>query len=170
MNVSLRDEQRMGDRCELKNLNSIQGLADALDYEIKRQAELLNRGSRVERETRGFSETSRMTYTLRKKEDIDDYRYMPDPDLPPILLSTEFIEYIRNRLPDISDKRIVNLARRFGLSVDDVKILLKDTSMLNYYEHVVAQQCDSKKAFNWYSLSFSPCRVSRSSFSFRFGI
>jgi aspartyl-tRNA(Asn)/glutamyl-tRNA(Gln) amidotransferase subunit B len=143
----------MGNRCEIKNLNSIQGLAIALDYEIKRQTELLNRGFHVEKETRGFSEASRMTYTLRKKEDTDDYRYMPDPDLPPVLLSTEFVEYIRKRLPDVSDRRVTNLAQRFGLSTDDVRILLNDTSMLNYYEHVVAQQCDPKKAFNWYEIT-----------------
>jgi aspartyl-tRNA(Asn)/glutamyl-tRNA(Gln) amidotransferase subunit B len=148
VNVSLRNDLIVGNRCEIKNLNTLRGLATALDYEVKRHIALLDRHGQVEKETRGFHEAQKATYLLRKKEDTQDYRYMPDPNLPPVILSETWIETIRQSLPELPDARRKRLAQKFGLSIPKVDVLLNNENLLAYYQKV-AEHCDPEKAFNW---------------------
>lgn len=126
VNVSVnRIGEPFGTRCEVKNLNSVRFMMNAISFESHRQVKLLQQNGRVEQETRGYNESDGTTFRLRGKEDAPDYRYMPDPNLPPILLSEQQLHELRHGLPELPDARRARLVEQYGLSSRDINVLMR---------------------------------------------
>ncbi|WP_303105355.1 Asp-tRNA(Asn)/Glu-tRNA(Gln) amidotransferase subunit GatB [uncultured Mitsuokella sp.] len=151
INVSLRPvgTKELGTRTEMKNINSFKNLEDAINYEIERQEEVLEDGGHVIQETRTFDPARGITLSMRSKENAHDYRYMPEPDLPPIVTSEETIEKYRSELPELPDARRARLEKEFGLSDYDAGIITSSRAMAEYFDAVVATGADPKLAANW---------------------
>lgn len=151
INVSLRPEgsETLGTRTEMKNINSFKNLEDAINYEIERQTEVLEDGGHVVQETRTFDPARGITLSMRSKENAHDYRYMPEPDLPPIITSDETIEKYRQELPELPDARRARLEKEYGLSDYDAGIITSSRAMAEYFDTVVGTGADPKLAANW---------------------
>lgn len=151
INVSLRPvgSDKLGTRTEMKNINSFKALEDAINYEIERQAEVLDDGGKIIQETRTWNPEKGITQSMRSKEDAHDYRYMPEPDLPPIITTDEEIENFRKSLPELPDARRTRLINNLGLSEYDAGIITSSRAMAEYFDTVVANGADAKLAANW---------------------
>ena len=151
INVSLRPAgtEELGTRTEMKNINSFKNLEDAINYEIERQEEVFEDGGHVIQETRTFDPARGITLSMRSKENAHDYRYMPEPDLPPIVTSEETIEKYRSELPELPDARRARLEKEYGLSDYDAGIITSSRAMAEYFDAVVATGADPKLAANW---------------------
>ena len=151
INVSLRPAgtEELGTRTEMKNINSFKNLEDAINYEIERQQEVLEDGGHIVQETRTFDPARGITLSMRSKENAHDYRYMPEPDLPPIVTSEETIEKYRSELPELPDARRARLEKEYGLSDYDAGIISSARAMAEYFDAVVATGADPKLAANW---------------------
>ncbi|MGC9124724.1 MAG: Asp-tRNA(Asn)/Glu-tRNA(Gln) amidotransferase subunit GatB [Caldisericaceae bacterium] len=137
VNVSVSETEKMGTKVEIKNLNSFKSVKRALEYEIARQTELLKKGDRVIQETRHFDEHDGTTKPMRTKEELNDYRYFPEPDLPPLSLSDEFIEKVKQQIPElpyVKEKRFVEV---FGVQEDYARAIAYSQRLSNYFEEVV---------------------------------
>ncbi|MBL8106574.1 MAG: Asp-tRNA(Asn)/Glu-tRNA(Gln) amidotransferase subunit GatB [Anaerolineales bacterium] len=147
-NVSVREagSERLNTRTEIKNLNSFRSLAQGIEYEIARQTEIVSRGGIVEQETLGFNETTGKTYSQRGKESAHDYRYFPEPDLPPLILDSDWIDSIRATLPELPDAKTKRFISDFGLTQSDARFLTSELSLANYFERVAAKSNSSAKA------------------------
>ena len=150
VNVSVRKAgtTELGTRCEIKNVNSIKFMQQAIEYEAKRQVEIIEEGGKIDQETRLFDTKKIETRTMRSKEDAHDYRYFPDPDLLPLILDQEFVNKIKDSLPELPDEKKVRLMNDFGLSIYDASIVISDQDISEYYEEV-AKNSDYKLAANW---------------------
>jgi len=153
-NVSLRPvgSTELGTKVEVKNLNSFRAVKLALEYEIKRQAKILDAGGRIEQETMGWDETRGVTVVQRTKEYAHDYRYFPEPDLPPLILDREWIEEIREKLPELPDAKRERFIRNYGLSLYDAKVLVADKGVAYYFEKCVERgkgRVEPKAIANW---------------------
>ena len=151
INVSLRPvgSEKLGTRTEMKNINSFKALEDAINYEIERQAEVLDDGGKIIQETRTWNPEKGITQSMRSKENANDYRYMPEPDLPPIITTDEEIENFRKSLPELPDARRARLINDLGLSEYDAGIITSSRAMAEYFDTVVAGGADAKLAANW---------------------
>ena len=151
INVSLRPvgSDKLGTRTEMKNINSFKALEDAINYEIERQAEVLDDGGKIIQETRTWNPEKGITQSMRNKENAHDYRYMPEPDLPPIITTDEEIENFRKSLPELPDARRARLINDLGLSEYDAGIITSSRAMAEYFDTVVANGADAKLAANW---------------------
>ena len=151
INVSLRPvgSDKLGTRTEMKNINSFKSLEDAINYEIERQADILDDGGKIIQETRTWNPEKGITQSMRSKEDAHDYRYMPEPDLPPIVTTDEEIENFRKSLPELPDARRERLIKDFGLSAYDAGIITSSRAMAEYFDAVVNFGADAKSAANW---------------------
>jgi len=138
-NVSVRPvgEEELGTRTELKNINSFKFVRDGLAYEIGRQIELLEAGERVPQESRGFDPDSGETQTLRAKEESEDYRYVPEPDLPPLVVDDEWLEAVEESLPELPGEKRERYEREFEIDADDADVLTSDRDLAEYFESVV---------------------------------
>ena len=152
-NVSLRPigQEKFGTRTETKNLNSFRFVQQAITYEIARQTEDLLDGKRIVQETRLWDSIKKNTYSMRSKEEAHDYRYFPDPDLPVVRISAEFVEQIRSQLPELPDAKKQRFMESFGLSTYDAEVLVADKQVAEYFEEVVAAKADPKLVCNWIS-------------------
>ena len=152
-NVSLRPmgQEKFGTRTETKNLNSFRFVQQAITYEIARQTEDLLDGKRIVQETRLWDSIKKNTYSMRSKEEAHDYRYFPDPDLPVVRISADFIEQVRSQLPELPDAKKQRLVESFGLSTYDAEVLVADKQVAEYFEEVVAAKADPKLVCNWIS-------------------
>ncbi len=150
-NVSLRENEQapFGTRTELKNLNSFRAVQKGLEYEIVRQAEVLDEGGKIIQETRSWDETKGITLSLRNKEQAHDYRYFPEPDLVPLQVSAEWVEEIRQSLPELPNARKQRLMEAYGLSSYDAGVITASQAMANYFDVVVGHGADAKAAANW---------------------
>ena len=152
-NVSVRPvgQAEYGTRCEIKNLNSFRFLEEAINYEVRRQVELIEDGGRVVQETRLYDPDKRETRSMRSKEDAQDYRYFPDPDLPPLAISQEWIERVRASMPELPGAMRERFVRDFGLTEYDAAVLTQSKAMAGYFEDVVnaAGREQAKPAANW---------------------
>ena len=150
VNVSVRKAgtTELGTRCEIKNVNSIKFMQQAIEYEAKRQVEIIEEGGKIDQETRLFDTKKIETRTMRSKEDAHDYRYFPDPDLLPLILDQEFVNKIKDSLPELPDEKKARLMNDFGLSSYDASIVISDQDISEYYEEV-AKYSDYKLAANW---------------------
>ena len=152
-NVSLRPigQEKFGTRTETKNLNSFRFVQQAITYEIARQTEELLDGKRIVQETRLWDSVKKNTYSMRSKEEAHDYRYFPDPDLPVVRISSDFVEQIRNQLLELPDAKKQRFMESFGLSTYDAEVLVADKQVAEYFEEVVAAKADPKLVCNWIS-------------------
>ena len=150
-NVSLRSigQEKFGTRTETKNLNSFRFVQQAITYEIARQTEDLLDGKRIVQETRLWDSIKKNTYSMRSKEEAHDYRYFPDPDLPVVRISADFVEQIRSQLPELPEAKKQRFMESFGLSTYDAEVLVADKQVAEYFEEVVAAKADPKLVCNW---------------------
>ncbi|MFO7171468.1 MAG: Asp-tRNA(Asn)/Glu-tRNA(Gln) amidotransferase subunit GatB [Bacillota bacterium] len=140
VNVSVRPKgsTALGTRTELKNLGSFRSVVRAIEYEARRQWEALQRGEEIVQETRAFDEERGITLSLRSKEEAHDYRYFPEPDLPPIVLTDAEIERIRAQLPELPDARKRRYMEAYGLSAYDAGVIVRDKAVADFFEAAVA--------------------------------
>ncbi|HYM42176.1 MAG TPA: Asp-tRNA(Asn)/Glu-tRNA(Gln) amidotransferase subunit GatB [Steroidobacteraceae bacterium] len=151
-NVSVRrtGAEKFGTRAEIKNLNSFRFIERAINYEVERQIDILESGGVVVQETRLYDPDKGETRSMRSKEEANDYRYFPDPDLLPVALDAPFIEAVRASLPELPDQKAARFARDYGLSAYDAGVLTVSRELADYYEQVVrAAPQDPKLAANW---------------------
>ena len=148
-NVSVRRAgDELGTRCEIKNVNSIRFVQQAIDYEARRQIELIEEGGTVDQETRLFDSGNGITRSMRSKEEAHDYRYFPDPDLLPLEISQGFVEEIRASLPELPDAKKERFVSDYGLGTEDAGLLTAERATADFYEKV-AKGRDPKLACNW---------------------
>jgi len=151
-NVSIRPrgQEEFGTRTELKNINSFRFVERAIEYEIERQIDVLEEGGKVVQETRLYDSDKHETRSMRSKEEAHDYRYFPDPDLPPMVLSDEFIEEVRATLPELPTAKKQRFEDSFGLSSEDAGILTADREVADFFENTVnATKAEAKIVSNW---------------------
>lgn len=151
VNVSIAPigSDKLGVRTEMKNLNSFEHVRKGIQYEVKRQERLLMSGGEVEQETRRFDEPSGETILMRSKEKANDYRYFPEPDLPPIHISDDWIEEVRASIPEMPDKRRERYTQDWGIPAYDAGVLTQTKEMSDFYDATVAAGADPKLAANW---------------------
>ena len=150
-NVSVRPkgDYKLGTKVEIKNMNSFRGVQRALDYEFKRQTGMLERGERIEQETRLWNEAKGETQGMRSKEYAHDYRYFPEPDLVPFSVSQKKISELKASLPELPRARIRRFLTDYGLSEYDAYVLVSDKSLGDYFEACVKEKANPKLASNW---------------------
>jgi aspartyl-tRNA(Asn)/glutamyl-tRNA(Gln) amidotransferase subunit B len=152
-NVSVRPvgQNEYGTRCEIKNLNSFRFMEDAINYEVRRQIELIEDGGRVVQQTRLYDPDRKETRSMRSKEDAQDYRYFPDPDLPPLVIAQEWIARVKASMPELPAAVRERFVRDFALSEYDAAVLTQSKAMATYFEDVVnaAGKEQAKPAANW---------------------
>ncbi|HWX00999.1 Asp-tRNA(Asn)/Glu-tRNA(Gln) amidotransferase subunit GatB [Collimonas sp.] len=152
-NVSVRPlgQAAYGTRSEIKNLNSFRFLEEAINYEVRRQIEVIEDGGKVVQETRLYDPDKKETRSMRSKEDSQDYRYFPDPDLPPLVIAAEWVERVRATMPELPDAMRERFVREFGLSEYDAAVLTQSKAMARYFEAVTvkAGKEQAKPAANW---------------------
>ena len=150
-NISLRPvgQLKFGTRTEIKNLNSFKFVERALEYEIARQFAILKSGQAVIQETLLFDSTTGTTRSMRSKEESSDYRYFPDPDLPPVVVEESWIREIELKLPKLPAQWINELVTEFGLSLYDATVLTTEQAAAEYYHRVVTACNNAKAACNW---------------------
>ncbi len=150
-NVSVRPvgQKEFGTRCEIKNLNSFKFLQEAIDYEVRRQIELIEEGGRVVQATRLFDPDKGETRQMRSKEDSMDYRYFPDPDLLPLVVSEEWIERVRADMPELPQSLRKRFTQEFGLSDYDASVLTASKEIAEYYSELATLTSEKKLAANW---------------------
>ena len=151
VNVSIAPigSDKLGVRTEMKNLNSFEHVRKGIQYEVKRQERLLMSGGEVEQATRRFDEPSGETILMRSKEEANDYRYFPEPDLPPIHISDDWIEEVRASIPEMPDKRRERYTQDWGIPAYDAGVLTQTKEMSDFYDATVAAGADPKLAANW---------------------
>lgn len=155
VSVRLRGQQELGVKTEIKNMNSFRAIERAIEYEAQRQIEVIRSGGTIRQETRGWVEAKGITVPQRSKEQAHDYRYFPEPDLPPLLISREEVEEIRAQLTELPDARRVRYHKEFDLSEQDANILTEDKLLGDYFEQVMAAssagdvKARARTASNW---------------------
>ena len=149
INVSVRKPgDDLGTRCEIKNVNSIKFIGQAIDYEAKRQINLIEKGDLIEQQTRLFDPKKGQTRSMRSKEDSHDYRYFPDPDLLPLTFTNEFVDEIKKTLPELPDIRKKRFIDDYDLSSYDSNILVSEKETADYFE-AAAENSNPKLVCNW---------------------
>jgi aspartyl-tRNA(Asn)/glutamyl-tRNA(Gln) amidotransferase subunit B len=154
-NVSVLEEGKheLGTRTEIKNLNSFRAMVHAIEYEIERQSSILSEGGEIKQETLGWDETSGKTLPQRSKEEAHDYRYFPEPDLPPLVVDSSWIESIRSELPELPFEKTDRFVQDFGLSQYTASVLAADKSVAEYFEDSLnhISSIPAEKIANWIS-------------------
>jgi aspartyl-tRNA(Asn)/glutamyl-tRNA(Gln) amidotransferase subunit B len=150
-NVSVRPrgESRLGTKAEIKNMNSFRSVERALDYEIQRQIELVRSGGQVTQETRLWDANREVTRSMRSKEHAHDYRYFPDPDLLPLVVTDAWVDDVRRTLPELPDARRERFASQYGLPEYDAEVLTARKDLADYFEATVAAHDNPKATSNW---------------------
>ncbi len=150
-NISVRPvgEKKFGTRCEIKNLNSIRYITQAINYEAERQVNLIENGKEVEQETRLFNTTKGQTFTMRKKEDSIDYRYFPDPDLLPVSIEEQVIKKVKANMPELPDNKRVRYISELGLTEYDVDVLIADKATSQYFENILRKYNKPVNIVKW---------------------
>lgn len=153
VNISVRPqgETQLGTRTETKNLNSFKFMEDAIHLEVERQIDLLEEGGKIIQETRLYNGDTRVARSMRSKEEANDYRYFPCPDLLPVVISDEHIEQLRTQLPELPDSRQKRFIDEYDLSQYDAGVLSADATMASYFEQTATQSKNAKLSANWVS-------------------
>jgi aspartyl-tRNA(Asn)/glutamyl-tRNA(Gln) amidotransferase subunit B len=150
VSVRRRGTEKFGTRAEIKNLNSFRFVEKAVNYEVERQIDLLESGGKVKQETRLYDPDKGETRSMRSKEEANDYRYFPDPDLLPVVLDEAFISEVRASLPELPDQKAVRFSSQYGLSAYDAGVLTASRELAAYYEEVAREvPGEPKLAANW---------------------
>ncbi|HEY8228588.1 MAG TPA: Asp-tRNA(Asn)/Glu-tRNA(Gln) amidotransferase subunit GatB [Pyrinomonadaceae bacterium] len=150
-NVSVRrkGDQKFGTKVELKNLNSVRFMQRAIEFEVRRHVETLESGGSLRQETRLWDDRALETRTMRSKEEAHDYRYFPEPDLPPLIVSSDFIDKVRKSMPELPEQRRNRFIDQHGLSFADASQLVSDKSLADYFEKVAERSGNARAASNW---------------------
>ena len=150
-NVSVRpvDQKTLGTRCELKNLNSFRNVQRALEYEIRRQIEVVESGGKIEQQTILWDAAAGVTRTMRGKEEAHDYRYFPDPDLPPLVLEPSWVDSVRKELPELPAQRKSRLRSDYGLGESEAQQLTLEAPLADFYEQVAGTSGNPRSAANF---------------------
>ena len=149
ISVRLKGSEKFGTKVEIKNMNSIRNVKNAIDFEIDRQTSLLEKGESIVHETRGFNAVNGKTLSQRHKEEANDYRYFPEPDLQPIIIGQEYIENVKKSLPPLPKELLQKFTNEFKLSSYDAKIIIEDKAMAMYYEKLCKLTENYKAAANF---------------------
>jgi len=147
VNISLyrEGEDRLsGTKVEIKNLNSFRSVERAADFEILRQTEMLESGGKILQETRGWDDNRGKTIALRVKESAHDYRYFPEPDIPALVFTQEYVEELRRSLPELPDTKESRFVEEYGLAISDAELLVSERAVADYYEHTVSELLEKK--------------------------
>jgi aspartyl-tRNA(Asn)/glutamyl-tRNA(Gln) amidotransferase subunit B len=139
VNISISKNEKLGTKVEIKNLNSFRVVEKAVDFEIKRQEEILESGEKVIQETRGWHDKKEITFSQREKEEAHDYRYFPEPDLPPMHFDEKYIEEMRSVIPELPQQKRERFEREFGLDSNSIEIFVRNKDLSQYYEKVVSE-------------------------------
>ena len=154
VNVSVRRPgEPLGTRCEIKNVNSIRFIGQAIEYEARRQIDVLEDGGEIAQETRLFDPRAGETRSMRSKEEAHDYRYFPDPDLLPLVLQQEMVDALAADLPELPDDKRARFVREYGLSPYDAGVLVSEKVSADFFEEVATGR-DPKLASNWVTGDF----------------
>lgn len=149
VNISLTDSDKLGTKVEMKNINSFSSVKAAIEYEIKRQNEVLDKGEKVIQETRRFDEETMKTYSMREKVDAVDYKYFIEPNMPPVKLTKEFLDDIRKEIPKLQYERYHQYTNEYELSEYDSNVLVKDKDIADYFEELISYDIKPKEACSW---------------------
>lgn len=149
VNISLTDSDKLGTKVEMKNINSFSSVKAAIEYEIKRQNEVLDKGEKVIQETRRFDEETMKTYSMREKVDAVDYKYFIEPNMPPVKLTKEFLDDIRKEIPRLQYERYHQYTNEYELSEYDSNVLVKDKDIADYFEELISYDIKPKEACSW---------------------
>ena len=154
VNVSVRKkgDTKLGTRTEMKNMNSFRSIVRAVEYEVERQIDVIEDGGKIEQETLRWDDVSGKTFSMRDKEDAEDYRYFPDPDLVAIKLSDEYIENIKNSLPELPESRKQRYLEEYHLSEKDAKLITSSKYLSDLFEDTI-KVCNNPKAVNNWIIS-----------------
>jgi aspartyl-tRNA(Asn)/glutamyl-tRNA(Gln) amidotransferase subunit B len=150
-NVSVRrkGDEKYGTKVELKNLNSVRFMQRGIEFEVNRQIGVLESGGRLQQETRLWDERAAETRVMRSKEEAHDYRYFPEPDLPPLIVADELIERVRAAMPELPEARRRRFMEQYGLSFSDASQLTSELSLADYYEKAAEASGNPRSAANW---------------------
>ncbi|MCJ7599119.1 MAG: Asp-tRNA(Asn)/Glu-tRNA(Gln) amidotransferase GatCAB subunit B, partial [Methyloceanibacter sp.] len=143
-----RPGEKLGTRCEIKNVNSIRFIGQAIEHEARRQIDVLEEGGAIQQETRLFDAKTGQTRSMRSKEEAHDYRYFPDPDLLPLELTQAYVDKLAKDLPELPDTKRARFIKDYGLSPYDADVLVSEREAADYFE-AVAKGRDAKQAANW---------------------
>src|SRR6202008_4299243 len=149
VSVMLKDSNKFGRRCEGKNMNSIRNVQRAIEFEIKRQIDESEAGNEISQDTRSFDAGTGTTFLLRSKEMANDYRYFPEPDLPPVIVTQEYIAKVKSTLPPLPDELFRKYTEKLGLSEYDANVLTGHKENALYYEDVIKHTGNYKAAANF---------------------
>ncbi|HKL79746.1 MAG TPA: Asp-tRNA(Asn)/Glu-tRNA(Gln) amidotransferase GatCAB subunit B, partial [Mobilitalea sp.] len=151
INLSIREQgaEELGTRTEMKNMNSFKAIARAIEGETKRQIELLEFGKKVIQETRRWDDNKDNSFAMRSKEDAQDYRYFPEPDLPPIEISDEWLKIIGDRQPELRDEKMLRYEKEFDIPTYDAAIITGSKRMADIFEETVSLGSNPKEVSNW---------------------
>jgi aspartyl-tRNA(Asn)/glutamyl-tRNA(Gln) amidotransferase subunit B len=149
ISVRIKGEKELGSKVEIKNMNSFKAVKDALAFEEGRQIELVEDGEKIIQETRLWDEKRNITSSMRTKEEEQDYRYFPEPDLVPFEVPPELAEEVRKAMPELPAEKSRRFAEEYGLSSDDIESLIAEKDVADFYEKVAERYNDPKSVFNW---------------------
>ncbi len=149
ISIRLKGEKKLGTKVEVKNLNSIRNVRKAIEYEVKRMIDLVEKGEPILQQTRSFDADTDITFSLRSKEEANDYRYFPDPDLPPFIVTAEQISNIKQLMPALPETLIQRYKHELSLSDYDARIICDDKETIAYFESLIKETSHYKAAANW---------------------
>jgi aspartyl-tRNA(Asn)/glutamyl-tRNA(Gln) amidotransferase subunit B len=149
VSVRRRGDQTLGIKVELKNLNSVRFMQRAIEFEVKRHIKVLESGGKLSQETRLWDDRALETRTMRSKEEAHDYRYFPEPDLPPLIVSQALIDQVRTTMPELPEQRRKRFIEQYGLSFANASQLVSEKSLADYFEKVVEASGNARLAANW---------------------
>ncbi|MGY0398946.1 MAG: Asp-tRNA(Asn)/Glu-tRNA(Gln) amidotransferase subunit GatB [Ostreibacterium sp.] len=150
-NVSIKSKgsEKLGTRTEIKNLNSFRFIEQAINYEVERQTEVIESGGQVLQQTRLYDTDANETRVMRSKEEANDYRYFPDPDLAPVVLDDEYLALVRAQMPELQALKVKRYESHFGIKKTDAHLLVETVELANYFEQAVEQSCEARMTANW---------------------
>ncbi len=149
ISIRLKGEKKLGTRVEVKNLNSIRNVKKAIDLEVIRLIDIVESGAAIVQETRSFDADNNTTFSLRSKEDADDYRYFADPDLTPFHITDQFLQEVKDLLPPLPEALEIKYKEVFQLPAYDAQVICSDKAQMNYFEQIIKHTTNYKAAVNW---------------------
>jgi len=149
ISIRLKGEKKLGTRVEVKNLNSIRNVKKAIDLEVIRLIDIVESGATIVQETRSFDADNNTTFSLRSKEDADDYRYFADPDLTPFHITDQFLQEVKDSLPPLPEALEIKYKEVFQLPAYDAQVICSDKAQVNYFEEIIKHTTNYKAAVNW---------------------
>jgi aspartyl-tRNA(Asn)/glutamyl-tRNA(Gln) amidotransferase subunit B len=139
VNISISKDDKLGTKVEIKNLNSFRVVEKSVDFEIKRQEELLEKGEKIVQETRGWHDKKEITFSQREKEEAHDYRYFPEPDLPPMHFTEEYVQEVKNLIPELPEQKRIRFANEYKIDKASVEFFVSNKDLSEYYEKIVSE-------------------------------